>query len=103
MITFFLFFLYQIVEKISPLSFKPVVINNMAGQIVGVIFFYGTPATESSKLLNVMFTSQPSARLLVEAEGSHVPEVLLVRQTLAWLTGIILLISTLLGVRLDIK
>lgn len=71
------------------------------GQIVGVIFFYGTPATESSKLLNVMFTSQPSARLLVEAEGSHVeffPEVLLVRQTLAWLTGIILLISTLLGV-----
>jgi hypothetical protein len=105
-ITFFLFFLYQIVEKISPLSFKPVVINNMAGQIVGVIFFYGTPATESSKLLNVMFTSQPSARLLVEAEGSHVeffPEVLLVRQTLAWLTGIILLISTLLGVRLDIK
>ncbi|XP_023928773.1 uncharacterized protein LOC112040103 [Quercus suber] len=71
------------------------------GQIVGVIFFHGTPPTESGKLLNVMYTSQPSARWLVETEGSHSefdPQVVLVRWTLAWLTGIILLISTFIGV-----
>lgn len=78
----------------------------MTGQIVGVIFFHGTPPTELGKLLNVMYTSQPSARWLVETEGSHSefdPQVVLVRWTLAWLTGIILLISTFIGVRLEIK
>jgi hypothetical protein len=77
----------------------------MAGQIVGVIFFYGSPPAQSGKMLNTMFTSQRSARWLVETKGSYnatVVEVLLVRRTLAWLTGIILLISTLMGVRFDI-
>ncbi|XP_059448695.1 uncharacterized protein LOC132179909 isoform X2 [Corylus avellana] len=71
------------------------------GQIVGVIFFYGSPPAQSGKMLNTMFTSQPSARWLVETKDSYnvtVLEVLLVRRILAWLTGIILLISTLLGV-----
>lgn len=77
----------------------------MAGQIVGVVFFSGSSTTESGKMLNVVYTSQTSARWLVDTEGSlnvTGPEVLLVRRTLAWITGIILLISTLLGVRLDI-
>lgn len=77
----------------------------MAGQIVGVILFYGSPPTQSGKMLNTMFSSQSSARLLVETEDPYNVtdiQVLLVRRTLAWLTGIILLISTLLGVRSDI-
>lgn len=80
-------------------------IDNLAGQIVGVVFFSGSSTAESGKMLNVKYTSQTSARYLVDTEGSHNvtdPQVLLVRRTLAWITGIILLISTLLGVRLDI-
>ncbi|KAG6731265.1 hypothetical protein I3842_01G120400 [Carya illinoinensis] len=71
------------------------------GQIVGVVFFSGSSTTKSGKMLNVVYTSQTSARWLVDTEGSlnvTGPEVLLVRRTLAWITGIILLISTLLGV-----
>ncbi|XP_035548122.1 uncharacterized protein LOC109004054 [Juglans regia] len=71
------------------------------GQIVGVVFFSGSSTSESGKMLNVVYTSQTSARWLVDSEGSHNmtdPRVLLVRRTLAWITGIILLISTLLGV-----
>lgn len=52
-------------------------------------------------MLNVMYTSRPSARWLAETKTSlntTIVEVLLVRRTLAWITGIILLISTLLGV-----
>ncbi|PSR84751.1 Sucrose-phosphate synthase [Actinidia chinensis var. chinensis] len=72
------------------------------GQIVGVILYSGTTSQESAAVLNVMFTSQPSARLLEETKGSSDPimdaEVLLVRTILAWLTGIILLIATLMGI-----
>ncbi|XP_062165967.1 uncharacterized protein LOC133872450 isoform X2 [Alnus glutinosa] len=71
------------------------------GQMVGVVFFYGSPPAQSGKVLNTIFTSQPSARWLVEKEASYnvtVLQVVLVRRTIAWLTGIILLISTLLGV-----
>ena len=54
-------------------------------------------------MLPVKFTARPSSRLLEEVEGSHdaailIAEVLLVRRTLAWITGIILLIATLMGV-----
>lgn len=70
------------------------------GQIVGVIFFEDSPSSEESTL-NVKFTSQPAARQLQEKKTGPatiiIAEVLLVRRTLAWLTGIILLISTLLG------
>lgn len=77
----------------------------MAGQIVGVVFFIESTTEESSKMLSAMFASQPSARSLVETEGSHnvtIREIVLVRRTIAWITGVILLISTLLGVRLNI-
>lgn len=71
------------------------------GQIVGVISFTGTPPS-SEKMLNVMFTSQPSARWLAETEDSPdltaIMKIALVRKTLAWITGIILVASTLLGV-----
>ncbi|RVW23116.1 hypothetical protein CK203_107485 [Vitis vinifera] len=76
------------------------------GQIVGVISFTGTPPS-SEKMLNVMFTSQPSARWLAETEDSPdltaIMKIALVRKTLAWITGIILVASTLLGVSLHIR
>ncbi|KAJ9701035.1 hypothetical protein PVL29_006404 [Vitis rotundifolia] len=71
------------------------------GQIVGVISFTGTPPS-SEKMLNVIFTSQPSARWLAETEDSPdltaIMKIALVRKTLAWITGIILVASTLLGI-----
>lgn len=71
------------------------------GQIVGAILFNGVAPVESGKMLNVMFTSRPSARWLAESKiptNMTIVEVLLVRRTLAWITGIILIIATLLGV-----
>ncbi|XP_071706484.1 uncharacterized protein [Rutidosis leptorrhynchoides] len=72
------------------------------GQIVGVVVFNGSPAEESDMMLSVKYTTRPSPRWLEEKEGSRdsvlIAEVLLVRRTLAWITGIILLISTLMGV-----
>ncbi|XP_031267769.1 uncharacterized protein LOC116126199 [Pistacia vera] len=72
------------------------------GQIVGVIFFNGASPPESETVLNLMFTSRPSSRWLAETESNSnatmAAEVVLVRRTLAWLTGIILLIATLLGI-----
>ncbi|CAK9173797.1 unnamed protein product [Ilex paraguariensis] len=72
------------------------------GQIVGVIFSMGTPPSGSETMLNVMITSRSTPRWLEETTGSSNPilvaEVLLVRRTLAWITGIILLIATLFGV-----
>lgn len=75
---------------------------NFSGQIVGAILFNGVAPVESGKMLNVMFTCQPSPRWLAEKEvpkDTKIVQVLLVRRTLAWITGIILIISTLLGVR----
>lgn len=71
------------------------------GQIVGVVLCYGAQAsTESGKMLDVVFAPQRSARWLEETETSRevTKHVLLVRRTLAWITGIILLIATLLGI-----
>nr|XP_043634452.1 uncharacterized protein LOC122605560 [Erigeron canadensis] len=72
------------------------------GQLVGVVIFNRSPAKESDTMLTVKFTMRPTSRLLEEKEGSHdasllIAEVLLVRRTLAWITGIIFLISTLMG------
>ncbi|CAL1384474.1 unnamed protein product [Linum trigynum] len=69
------------------------------GQLVAVVSF----EPESETKLDVVLTDYPSARLLVETNVSPVfnttiLEVALVRTTLAWLTGIILLVSTLIGV-----
>lgn len=71
------------------------------GQVVGVIYFNESPS-ETETMLNLLYTSRPPSRWLEETEGQSnstaYAEVLLVRRTLAWITGIILLIGTLLGV-----
>ncbi|KAI8537986.1 hypothetical protein RHMOL_Rhmol09G0066000 [Rhododendron molle] len=73
-----------------------------SGKIVGVLLSNETPSQESETVLNVMFTSQPSARWLEETTGlpnsKDVAEVLLVKWTLAWVIGIILLVATIMGV-----
>lgn len=73
----------------------------MTGQIVGVICSHGS---ESGRMFNVKFARQSIARLLAESKDAKDPraaivEVILVRRVLAWITGIILIIATLLGVR----
>ncbi|XP_010532794.1 PREDICTED: uncharacterized protein LOC104808717 [Tarenaya hassleriana] len=72
------------------------------GQIVGLIVFDERANQESEKMLNVVYSSRPSPRWLAEEGGALnstlVAKVLLVRLTLAWLTGIILLIATLIGI-----
>lgn len=72
------------------------------GKIVGVIFFSESPNSESESILDVKIHSRPSSRWLEEKKGGPrsliIAEVLFVRLTLAWLTGIILIVSTLLGI-----
>ncbi|XP_004247850.1 uncharacterized protein [Solanum lycopersicum] len=71
------------------------------GQIVGVIVCNETPSV-AEPLFDVVFTSQPSARWLEETQTSPnstaVEEVILVRRTVAWITGLLLIIATLLGI-----
>uniref|UniRef100_A0A7N0V9W1 DUF7794 domain-containing protein n=1 Tax=Kalanchoe fedtschenkoi TaxID=63787 RepID=A0A7N0V9W1_KALFE len=71
------------------------------GQIVGVLLLKEKPSAESVSLFDVTSSSQYS-RWLAEKEDASDPisiaRVLLVRRTLAWITGILLLIATLLGV-----
>ncbi|KAF9688916.1 hypothetical protein SADUNF_Sadunf01G0037600 [Salix dunnii] len=71
------------------------------GQIAGVIFLNTAPAPESETMLNVILTSPASARWLEETKTPStgtIVEVALVRMTLAWITGIVLIIATLLGI-----
>ncbi|CAN6990510.1 unnamed protein product [Brassica rapa subsp. trilocularis] len=72
------------------------------GQIVGVIVLDERVNHESANLLSVGSSSRSSARSMAEVEGvpsgAIIAQVILVRLTLAWLTGIILLIATILGV-----
>ncbi|XP_057429518.1 uncharacterized protein LOC130722713 isoform X2 [Lotus japonicus] len=70
------------------------------GQIVGIIYCQTTTPQESGKKFDVIFTPHHTARWLEEIKALNAtgPEVVLVRTTLAWITGIILLISTLLGI-----
>ncbi|KAI3523600.1 hypothetical protein L1887_01848 [Cichorium endivia] len=72
------------------------------GELVGVILLNISTNQESDTILTVNFASRPS-RLLEETKGIKpdaiiIAQVLLVRRTLAWITGIILIIATLLGV-----
>ncbi|KAF6158012.1 hypothetical protein GIB67_008141 [Kingdonia uniflora] len=68
------------------------------GQLVGAVLF----KAESEPVFSVKYTSHPSSRLLEELTDipdiSALVERQLVRTVLAWATGIILLISTLLGI-----
>ncbi|KAL4283449.1 hypothetical protein GQ457_16G027540 [Hibiscus cannabinus] len=71
------------------------------GQIVGVIVFNEASQPESKTLMNVITTSRPSSRWLGETKSpsnTTLAAQVLVRRTLAWITGIVLLIATLLGV-----
>ncbi|GMI96124.1 putative type 1 membrane protein [Hibiscus trionum] len=71
------------------------------GQIVGVIVFNEASHPESKTLMNVITTSRPSPRWLEETKSptnTTLAAQVLVRRTLAWVTGIVLLIATLLGV-----
>ncbi|KAM7261539.1 hypothetical protein ACFE04_008906 [Oxalis oulophora] len=75
------------------------------GQIVGVVLCNRSSQEESGKMLSVTLASRPSPRWLAEKTTSPeaaIVEVILVRRTLAWLTGIILLIATILGAFEDI-
>ncbi|MBA0555447.1 hypothetical protein Golob_025625 [Gossypium lobatum] len=50
--------------------------------------------------MNMMYTSRPSLRWLEETKSSlntTLAAQMLVRRTLAWITGVVLLIATLLG------
>lgn len=75
----------------------------MAGQVVGVIAHGSWVGSEPDNMFHVTATSRPSARWLEETKASFesikIAEVAFVRKTLAWITGIILLIATLLGVK----
>lgn len=69
------------------------------GEIVGVIVF--NPASEP--MLNLVVDSRPSARWLEETKSGINTTLIeeaekLVRRTVAWTTGILLIIATLLGV-----
>ncbi|KAF8117667.1 hypothetical protein N665_0008s0023 [Sinapis alba] len=73
------------------------------GQVVGVIVLDDRVNQESANLLSVESSSRSyAARSMAEVEGvpsaAIIAQVILVRLTLAWLTGIILLIATILGV-----
>ncbi|VVA97916.1 unnamed protein product [Arabis nemorensis] len=76
-----------------------------SGQIVGVIVLDERVNQESANLLTVGSSSRSSARSMAEVEGIPSPiiiaQVLLVRLTLTWLTGIILLIATILGLNIE--
>lgn len=74
---------------------------NQTGEIVGVIVC--NPASEP--MLNFVFDSRPSARWLEETKSVKNTTLAkeaekLVRKTVAWTTGIMLIIATLLGVSL---
>lgn len=70
------------------------------GQIVGVIYSHSRTNQELRKTFNVVITSHHAARFLEEDKSLDpaLAEVVLVRRTLAWITGLILLISTVMGI-----
>ncbi|CAH9099466.1 unnamed protein product [Cuscuta europaea] len=72
--------------------------NAYKGEIVGVVVY--NPASEP--MLNVILDSRPSARWLEEIytpiNDTLIEAQLLVRRTVAWSTGILLIIATLLGI-----
>ncbi|XP_042413229.1 uncharacterized protein LOC122002207 [Zingiber officinale] len=92
---------HQGVELLQTVLVK---ISNMlqmayGGKIVEVIILNEELSSESGILLDVASIPRIS-RVLEEASSSDTTgsEVLLVRRTLAWITGVILLISTFIGI-----
>lgn len=74
------------------------------GQIVAVLLLSNADSSPPQKVLDVTFASRPSPRWLEEVKSSSnstvEAEVSLVRRTLAWFTGAVLLIATLIGIYL---
>ncbi|KAI4346222.1 hypothetical protein L6164_013291 [Bauhinia variegata] len=70
------------------------------GQIVGVVYFYTLRPQDLGKKFDVKFSHHQAARWLAEENVSNatIAEVMLVRRTLAWVTAVILIISTLVGI-----
>lgn len=77
-------------------------ISLLAGKFVGMITHRGEVNPEQESIFQFTVTTRQSARLLQEAKISPgliiLAEIAFVRFTLAWITGIILLIATILGV-----
>ncbi|KAK7310237.1 hypothetical protein RJT34_07628 [Clitoria ternatea] len=69
------------------------------GQIVGIIYCHTATTQESGTMFDVIFTPRRTVRWLEETneENGTLPEVVLVRRILAWITGIILLVATIIG------
>ena len=76
----------------------------MVGEIVGIILFSKAYSSLPQRMLDVTYDSRNSLRFLEEVKSSSNStadaEVALVRRTLAWVTGLLLLLATLIGVRL---
>ncbi|KMT14871.1 hypothetical protein BVRB_3g065950 [Beta vulgaris subsp. vulgaris] len=74
------------------------------GKFVAIILFSKADSSLPQRMLKVTYVSRPSLRLLEEVKTSSnstaMAEVALVRLTLAWITGGVLLIATLIGVYL---
>ncbi|CAM8924433.1 unnamed protein product [Rhodiola kirilowii] len=93
------------VEILASMSAKlfDMLLGAYKGQIVGVVLLREEPSVDLASLVEVTSTP-PSARWLAEKENTVgidplvIARVYLVRLTLAWSTGIILLIATILGV-----
>ncbi|KAG1361510.1 hypothetical protein COCNU_09G009730 [Cocos nucifera] len=70
------------------------------GKIVLIIMSNEEPSSHSGAMLDVTFSARISRWLEEESTTNSTSEVLLVRRSLAWITGIILLVSTIIGVYL---
>lgn len=73
--------------------------KSYGGKIVGVVLVNRESSVNSGSMLNVVFSAR-EPRWLAEVSpfDETIAEVILVRLTLAWITGIILLVSTLIGI-----
>ncbi|KAL2923386.1 ATP-dependent helicase/nuclease subunit A [Bienertia sinuspersici] len=74
------------------------------GKIVTTILLSKAYSSLPQRMLEVTYVSRPYPRLLEESKNSTnstaVAEVALVRGTVAWMTGLVLIIATLIGVYL---
>ncbi|KAJ0963699.1 hypothetical protein J5N97_028821 [Dioscorea zingiberensis] len=70
------------------------------GKIVGVIVCDRETYPDSKAMLEVSLSPRTSRWLEEDIDVDSIREMLLVRRSLAWITGIILLVSTLIGVYL---
>lgn len=74
--------------------------KSYGGKIVGIVISNTESFANSGPMLHVKFLASEESRWLAEVtpfNATSIAEVILVRRTLAWITGIILLVSTLIG------